>query len=225
MSTPARPVESDVHVLLRPLGTPLPLGFLGQVVASLSFSALQLGWVSESQSHTIALAVLVMTVPAQALASVLGFFARDPVAGTGMAILSGAWAAICATTYSSPPGSTSAGLGVVLVALGGVMLVPTVAGHAKTVAALVMAVTAARFTTTGLAELIGTRAWLLTAGWVGLALSALSFYAALAFEIEGTQKREVLPLWRTGRAARAVGDDEQADLDGVAREPGVRSQL
>src|SRR4051794_279519 len=69
----------EARVVLRPIATPLPLGFLALGVATFSFAALQLQWIPSSEGHTIALAVLVLTVPLQLLAAVMGFLARDPV--------------------------------------------------------------------------------------------------------------------------------------------------
>lgn len=212
-------------VVLRPIGNPLPLGFIGLFVATSAFSSLQLGWIATSQSHTVALAVLVLTVPVQLVASVFGFLGRDPVAGTGMALLAGTWAAAGLATYTSPPGSSSGGLGVVLLAAGVAMLVPAVAAHAKLLAAAVMTLSAARFAVTGIAEIDGAKSWLTTAGWVGVALALLSLYAAMAFELEGTEKRDVLPIGRRGSAAAAVTADDESDVETLSEEPGVRSQL
>lgn len=213
------------RVVLRPIGSPLPLGFLGLFVATLSFSSVQLGWIPQSQGSTVALAALGLTVPVQLLASVFGFLARDPVAGTGMGILAGTWAAVGLATLTSPAGATSPGLGMVLVASGLAMLVPAVGGREKVVAATVMGLSALRFLVTGVAELSAAPAWMTVAGWTGVLLAAISLYAALAFELEGTDKHDVLPLWRRGAAASAVQQDEADQRADVAREPGVRTQL
>lgn len=224
MSAPP-PAVGNARVVLRPIGSPLPLGFLGLFVATLSFSALQLGWIPDAQGSKVALGALGLTVPVQLIASVYGFLGRDPVAGTGMGILAGSWATVGLVTLTSPPGATSSGLGMVLVAAGLALLVPAAGGREKTVAATVMALSSVRFTLTGVAELSGVPVWMTVAGWVGLLLAAVSLYAAMAFELEGTDKRDVLPLWRRGAAASAVHNDEAEQLSDVAREPGVRKQL
>ncbi|MFP5253787.1 MAG: hypothetical protein ACLGH4_08315 [Actinomycetes bacterium] len=213
------------RVVLRPIGTPLPLGFLGLFVATLSFSCVQLGWVPQSQGSAVAAGALALTVPVQLIAAVLGFLARDPVAGTGMGILAGTWATTGLVTLTSAPGATSPGLGVVLLCAGVAMLVPAAGGRQKTIAASVMALSALRFMVTGIAELSGATAWMTGAGWTGVVLAAVSLYAALAFELEGTDRRDVLPLWRRGDARSAFEDDEAAQLADIAREPGVRRQL
>ena len=148
------------RIVLRPMGTPLPLGFLGLLVATVGFAAVQLGWVPEDQGRTVALGVLVFTVPLQLLAAVLGFLARDPVAGTGMGVLTGTWAATCLITLASAPGATSPGLGVLLLLSACAMLVPTAAAVTKPAALAVMGLSALRFAVTGVAQVTGSDGWI-----------------------------------------------------------------
>ena len=133
---PAGEVSSSgsTRIVVRPLGTPLPLGFLGLCVATFAFAGLQLGWVPAQQGSVIAWAVLGLTVPAQLLAAVFGFPARDSVAGTGMGVLAGTWAAVTVVTLQSPPGADSDGLGLVLLASAAALLVPAIAALSKPVA-------------------------------------------------------------------------------------------
>jgi succinate-acetate transporter protein len=220
-----RDTADHARVVLRPVGNPLPLGFLGQFVATVSFSALQLGWIAPGDARSVALAALLLTVPVQLIASVFGFLCRDPVAGTGLGILAGAWGTVGVTTLVAPAATARPGLGVVLLAGAAAMLVPASGGRVKRVAATVMAVGAVRFSVTGVADLTGAAGWRTAAGCVGLGLAAISFYAALAFELESTEEREVLPIGRHGAARTAVPADEAAQLRGVAHEPGVRKRL
>jgi uncharacterized protein len=214
------------RVVLRPLATPLPLGFLALVLATTAFAALQLGWIPPTQSRVVALTALVATVPLQLLASVLGFLARDPVAGTGMGLLAGTWAVAGFTTLTSPPGAASEGLGVVLVVAGLAMAVPAaVAAASKVVPAVVMGVAGTRFVVTGIYEMTGSAAWKTAAGCVGLALAAVAFYAALALELEGARERTVLPVGRRGAGAAAMAGQGPLDPADLVREAGVRPQL
>jgi succinate-acetate transporter protein len=212
-------------IVVRPIGTPLPLGFLGLLFATLGFSALQLGWVPPDQGKVVALGVLAFTVPAQLLASTFGFLARDPVAGTGMGVLAGTWAAATAETLVSPPGGHSPALGVCFLAAAVAMLVPTAAAGSKLVAAAVMGTSALRFAVTGVAQLTGSPTWVTVAGWTGLVLAALALYAALGFELEDVRHRAVLPVLRRGAGRTVMTDDVDAQLSDLAREAGVRNQL
>jgi succinate-acetate transporter protein len=200
------------RVFLRPIATPIPLGFMALAVTTSVFAVVELRWIPASQGQTAAWMALLITAPLQLLASVFGYLARDPVAGTGMAFLAGSWALTGMETLKAPPGSTSQGLGVALIACAAALLIPVFSAGGKRVAALVMALTAARFALTGVAQLTGADTMRVVAAAVGLALGVVALYAALAFELEGARGAEILPLGRT-RDATSHG------------EPGVRRRL
>ncbi|MFP8944576.1 hypothetical protein ACLIYM_24505 [Streptomyces fenghuangensis] len=202
--------QRGTRVVLRPAATPLPLGFLALGFATFLFAALQLGWLQPYEGHLVALAVLLLTVPLQLLASVLGFLCRDPGAGTAMGLLAGTWAAAAGTTVLTPPGSHSDALGLALLASAVALLVAAAADGGKLVAAAVVTLSAVRFAVTGIAELTASPAWESAAGVTGLVLAALACYAALAFLLENALGRAVLPVLRKEPA----GD-----------EPGVRPRL
>lgn len=214
-----------VRVTVRPIGTPLPLGFLGLVIASTAMSALQLGWVAPDQGHAVALGILGFTVPLQLVSSVFGFLARDPVAGTGMGVLAGTWAAAGLVTLTAPPGTVSPALGVLLVAAGCAMLVPTVAASTKLLAAAVMGLSAVRFVVTGVAMTSGSAGWKETAGVVGVVLAALALYAALAFELEDARHATVLPVLRRGSGRDVMTGTARDEVASLEHEAGVRKQL
>jgi succinate-acetate transporter protein len=204
--------EPTARVVLRPLATPLPLGFLALVLATVAFSAVQLGWVLPPEGRIAGLTAVFATVPLQLLASVMGFLARDPVAATGMGVLTGTWAVVGLTTLTSPAGATSRELGVFLLTAGICMLVPAVSAGSKLVPAAVMGLAGVRFAVTGAYHLTGSPHWKTAAGWAGLVLGVVALYAALALELEGSHRRTVLPLGRRGETR-------------VADDPGVRPQL
>ncbi len=213
------------RIVVRPIGTPLPLGFIALVVATTGFSALQLGWIPPEQGGAVALGVLALTVPLQFLASVYGFLARDPVAGTGMGVLAGTWGAAALITLTGAPGASSPALGVLFLASAVSMLVPVSAATAKLAAAGVMGLTSVRFTLTGIAELTDASEWKTAAGVAGLVLAAVALYAALAFELEDAQHRTLLPVGRRGAGADALTGSVEDELANVSHEAGVRKQL
>jgi uncharacterized protein len=213
-------MNGAARIYLRPLGNPLPLGFLALAAATLLVSALQLEWISASEGRSVALILLAFVFPLQLLTSVLGFLARDIVAGTAMGLLSGTWLAVALVTLDSPPGSTSDALGLFLLVAGLAMLVPALAATGgKFAAAAVLATTAVRFATTGLYQLTASSAWADAAGVVGLLLCALAVYVALAMALEDARGETVLPLGRRGKGRL---DERPQDLE---REAGVREQL
>ena len=218
---------STTRIVLRPLASPLPLGFLGLAGATLVVAGLNLGWIGVEETTLAALLLIAFTVPLQFVASLFGFLARDGVVSTGMGLLSGIWLATALVLLASEPGSTSDALGLFLLLGGTAMLVPaSAAAPLKLVPALVLGTAGVRFLVTGVYHLSGNDAWREAAGVLGLVLTPLAVYAAWAAALEDVHKRTILPLGRRGRARRAVerGLDEEV-APNLAREPGVRHQL
>jgi uncharacterized protein len=214
------------RIVLRPLGNPLPLGFLALAGGTLLVSGLQLGWLEPADGQDVAIILIAFVFPLQLLASVFGYLARDVVAGTGMGLLAGTWLSIGLVTLTSSPGSTSDALGLFLLLAGAAMLVPAAASATgKLVPAAVLATTAVRFATTGIHQLTAGGAWEDIAGIVGLFLCGLAAYAALAMAVEDARRSTLLPLGRiaAGRQSVEGGLDEQ--LERIEREAGVREQL
>jgi uncharacterized protein len=200
--------------MLRPIGNPLPLGFLGLAGGTLVVSGLQLGWLDKSQGTDVALILIAFVFPLQLVTSIFGYLGRDVVAGTGMGVLAGSWLSIALVMLTSPPGSTSDALGLlVLLSAAGLAIAAGVATAGKLVATAVLGTAALRFACTGMYELTASKTWEHIAGVVGLVLLALGIYAALAIALEESRRELVLPTGRRG-----------AGLD-VGEEPGIRPQL
>jgi succinate-acetate transporter protein len=212
-------------VVLRPIGSPLPLGLLALFIGSLVLSAVQLRWFQPAHAHVAAIAVLAIVVPLQLLGCVFGLLDRDPACASGMGVLSGTWAVTGVATLLAAPGGVQAGLGVVLIIAAGALLVPAAGAASKAVLTVVLGSAAIRFAISGGYELTGSPVWAHASGIAGIVVAALAGYAALAFELEATLGHAVLPIGRSGAGRRAVSgrlDYQTADL---AREPGVRKQL
>ncbi len=215
----------QTRVMLRPTGNPLPLAFMALAIATVGFSALQLGIVAPAEEHVIALAVLVLTVPLQLLSSVIGFGARDSIAGTGMAMVSGVWAMIAVSTLLSEPGSSSPALGILLQVAALALLVPVSASRGKVLASMVLVGSAVRFSVTGISHLSSAPAWEVAAGILGMLLGALALYAALGFELEESAHPVQLPLTRRKAGLEPFRDSLEEQVDQIASEAGVRRQL
>ena len=214
------------RIVLRPLGNPLPLGFLALAGGTLLMSGLQLGWLRPADGADVALILIAFVFPLQLLASVLGYLARDVVAGTGMGILAGTWLSIGVVQLTSPSGSTSDALGLFLLLAGTAMLVPAAAAvSGKLVPAALLATTAVRFSTTGIYQLSASGTWEDLAGLVGLVLCALALYTALAMALEDARRAPILPLGRTGSGGESLGGDFAQQVERIEREAGVREQL
>jgi succinate-acetate transporter protein len=221
----SRDIDAVTRVVLRPMATPLPLGFLALAVGSALLTSLQLGWVSSTYSHQAALAVLTLVAPLELIAAVFAFLIRDVVMATGLGLLTGSWAAFGALLVSGPPGTTNPVVGVLAVAVGGALLVPAIsAGGSKPVAAVIMAVAAARFVVTGVYEFSGTSGWQTAAGVIGVALLATAAYGSLALALEDAHHHAVLPVNRRRGSYYAMTGDLSHQLTDLPSEAGVRQE-
>jgi succinate-acetate transporter protein len=218
--------DGAARIFLRPLGNPLPLGFIGLAGATIALAGLQLHWVPTAQSHQVGLVCILFAVPTQLIASVLAFLARDAPAAAAMGIQAVTWLTTGAIEFTAPPGSHSQALGLLLfLAAAGVLLSAFTASLGKLVAGLVLAVTALRFATSGVLEYTGSAVWSAVTGWIGVALCVLALYAALAVDLEDLRHHPVLPMLRSGRGRKSVSDGLIGTDGDVKREPGVRERL
>ena len=215
MSAPARS-----EIFLRPLGSPLPVGLSGLAVASLVVSGLDLGWVPATAGHQVGMLLLAGAVPLQVLGCSFALPARDAAAATSLGVLAVSWLSMGLLRLTSPPGSVSDTLGLVLLVTGA-LLAGSAAGQAsgKPLLGLTLGIAAARLVLSALHELTGSGGLQTVSGIVGLAVVACAGYMVVALELEDSQDQAVLPVGRRGRAARDTA------ADGAIREPGVRPQL
>jgi succinate-acetate transporter protein len=218
--------QDATRIVLRPIASPLPLGFLGLVVGSLLISALQLHWVPPTARHELAIGVLAFTVAVQLVACLYGFLCRDVVASTGLGVLAGTWATLGVILLTSPPGTTNPGLAMLLVVAAGALLIPALAALAsKVVAALVLILAAVRFAITGGYELTGAAVWQYASGVCGIVVAGIAAYAALAAELDSATRRSLLPMLRPAYGQRAVSGQLPEQVQTLGREAGVREQL
>jgi len=221
------PTEShSARIFVRPIASPLTLGFLALAVGTFTVAGVELSWIKVGQDRFAGLAVMLFVFPLQAVGSVYGFLARDSIAGTGMALLAGGWLVIGALTYTDHHGEAIGALGLILLAIATTVLVPAAVGLAgKPLASLVMTGTALRFYLTAAYQLSGGTAWKDAAAAEGLLLATAAIYAALAFELEDSRLRTVLPTLRRGPGRQAMSGTMADELADVHREAGVRKQL
>jgi len=213
---------NDPHVVLRPVGNPMPLAFFALATGTLTLSGMQLGWVPASESKDVALVLIGFVFPLQLVAMVFAFLSRDGAAAEAFGLLAGAWLVTGLVTITSPPGSTDRALGLFLFAVGLLLLAPAAASaSSRAVATAVLIGAALRFAVTGLYEFTAGGGWEDAAGLVGLGLFLLAAYAGLAFTLADARGGSgPLPIGRGGD-----GRPLEADPGEVAGEPGVRPLL
>lgn len=211
------------RIILRPLGSPLTLGMSGLAIASLVQSGVELHWTPREETVQAGLILIAVPFVLQLLACILSYMARDGATGAAVGVLATTWLAIGLIHIVAKPGATSGTLGLLLVASGGVLLASASAiASAKPLPGVIFAATALRFAMAGVYQLSTVTFWEHAAGLLGLLVTALAAYGALAFELEGQRERAVLPTFRRGRAAAAIRDGEGIDQRRLVTEPGVR---
>jgi succinate-acetate transporter protein len=195
----------------------------GLAIASLVESGLALGWVPSSEAVQAGLILIAVPFVLQLLASIFSYLARDGAGGAATGVLATTWLALGLSHVTAGTGKTTAVIGLLLVAAGGVLALSAMAiGVGKPLLAAVFGLAALRFGLAGVYELSGTAFWQDIAGVLGLVVCAGAAYCLLAFELEGQQRQTVLPTLRRGRGALALSDGADGQMDGVAREAGVR---
>ncbi|MFD6415175.1 GPR1/FUN34/YaaH family transporter [Streptomyces sp. NPDC060194] len=224
---PGRRFEPDLRSMtrinLRPIASPLPLGFFALAIGSVLTACLQLGALAEEARTAVALCV----VPAfllQFLVGVLAFGARDVVAATLMGVFAGSWLAFALVTAGGVAEGPEV-LGVLNLAFLGFGLLMAAVTPPKRALWLVIVASLPRWAATGLAGLTGAD-WLThTAGGLGLLVAAVAGYAAFALMLEDMRGEQVLPLGRSGPAHTAVEGDLAVQLRNLERQAGVRRTL
>jgi succinate-acetate transporter protein len=218
---PLDPLSARIY--LRPIGSPLTIAMSGLAIGSLVQSGFDLRWFPVSQAVAVGVILLAAPFVLQLLASVFAYLARDGAAGAAIGVLATTWAGIGVVHLVSTPGSRSGALGLLLLAAGGLLALSACAVVvAKPLAGMVFLLASVRFVLVGIYQLGATITWRHVAGIVGLVVLGLAAYCVLAFELEGQQRKPVLPTFRRGRGAVAISEGAAAQLDGVGHEAGVR---
>ncbi len=213
-------------IVLRPLGTALPLGFFSLSLGMVLLGAQGIGWIPPSEQQTLGIIVAAYVFPLGLVASVLAFLARDGLGGATLGLLATSWLAIGLVFITSVPGSTSNASGLFQIGFAGVMtVVAAVAVRGKPLIAAVLVLAAARAALEGLYQLSDVPALTTAGGVVALTLSALAAYTGAALLVEHMWPRPVLPIFRLGQAAEAVSGQVVPTSSSMSDQPGVRGEL
>ena len=221
--------DERVRVVLSPIATPLPLTFVGLLLATTILSGLELGWIPRSALHDTGWVLLAVPVPLQLIAAVFGFHGRSATAATGSSTLAAAWLAIALALINAPAGAfaPSHAVGMLSFAVGAALLIPAagdaIGGSLLPAATLVAA--AVRFVLTGITALTESTGLREATGVVGCVVAAVALYTALALELEGAAQRAVLPTLRRTRSAMALIAPLEQQVEELEHEAGVRKNL
>ena len=214
---------SNLRIVLRPMASPMPLGFWTVAIATIMVSSLQLGIIPPEEQRNVALIIL----PAFVLQLIVGIAciaARDAIAATLMTSLAGSWLADGLIYLFGTPGKSAASA-VFFFSLTGFVAMMASAARPKAALFAVLVVAVPRFFFSGLAAATGNEALTKTAGVLGYALAGVAIYTAWALLLEDVRGHTVLPVGRTGPARDAIEGPLAAQLAGYEHLAGVRRTL
>jgi len=213
------------RIFVRPIASALPLGLFVFGVGMLLLGAQGVEWIAKPEGKEVGLLLASFVFPAEMIAGVVAFLARDGLAATVLSFYGVSWLALglAQLTFSPQPTDT---LGIYLLGFAAVVFVmAAVATVGKPLLSVVLTVSAVRALLQGIYELSGSTSVQHAGGVAGLVLAALALYAGLAFLFEDVLGKRVLPIFRRGAAVDAVEGDLSEQLRAVTSEPGVRQQL
>jgi uncharacterized protein len=217
--------EDYTRIVLRPVGSPLPIGFFSFGVGMLLVGCLSIGWIPVAEQKDVGMMLIAFVFPLELIATVIAFLARDTLGATTLGLFAASWLTIGWTDLVSPPGKTSIALGIYLFGFGAVaFMLALMSTLGKPFFTALLLVAVARMVLAGYYEIGGTHEWGKISGGFGIALAALAMYGGAALSLEDARHRQLLPLFRRGKADEAFqGFDAQ--LERLEAEPGVRQQL
>ena len=226
MSSNGRAVDPPrTAIVLRPIGSGLPLGFFSFGIGMLILGCQATGWIPVTEQHDGGMILMSFVFPLELVATIFAFLARDTLGATTLGLFTTSWLALGWTELASTPGKTSVTLGIYLFGFAAVALLLALlstAGKPFFSALLTLATT--RMVLSGAWEVGAGKELYRVSGGFGIALAALALYGGVALGLEDAQQREVLPLFRRGAAAESFEGLER-QLERIEAEPGVRQQL
>lgn len=219
---------NDIHpitrIMLRPIGSALPIGFYAFGIGIILMSAVELRWIPQADAPNIPMVLFGFVAPLEFLACIFAFLARDTASATTLGIFALSWIAqgLVMVRQGLQPSST---VGIFLVMIAAILTALAIIAYAtKPLLTFILVLAILRSITACVVE-FGHAEWGMPTAYIGIALTVMSLYGGTAFLIEDLKHGEVLPLFRRGKAEKAMegGLDEQ--IKEVPNEPGVRQQL
>lgn len=216
-------LRSMTRVVLRPIGSPMPLGFFTVAIDSVLVSALQWGILPQSSQQAVALIVFPAFV-VQVIVGVFAFLGRDSIAATLMMSFATTWLIDAIVFYLHPLDSSEA-LGIFFIVFAAFAALMLASALPKRALAAVLVVAVPRFLMAGVAEITGSHPVGQAAAVLGFLLATVALYTAFALLLEDSRSQEILPIGRLGPARHATQGNLAAQLRNIERQAGVRRTL
>ena len=218
--------DPRVSIFVRPLGSPVVLGFFAFAVGMFMLGVQSLHWVNGSEYDTVGFVLIAFVFPLELIAGIIAFFTRDTLAATVLSLFATSWLLLGLLLATSPPHELSHAAGFYLFVFSSATLsLAIVAVMGKPLFALLLTLSTARAILAGIHEFSGGQTVNGAAGVVALTLCAIAVYGGLALLFEDVLQQTRLPVFRRGAARTAMEGDLGAQLRRLEGEAGVRQQL
>jgi uncharacterized protein len=225
VSNGGRRHQDYTRIVLRPVGSPLPIGFFSFGMGMLLVGCLSIGWIPAAEQKNVGMMLIAFVFPLELVATVFAFLSRDTLGATTLGLFATSWLTLGWVDFASPPGKTSVALGIYLFGFGTVaFLLALMSSLGKPFFTVLLLVAVTRMVLGGYYETGGSHEWAKVSGGFAIALAALALYGGAALSLEDARHRELLPLFRRGAADEAF-EGFDAQLERLEAEPGVRQQL
>ncbi|MFL5954896.1 MAG: hypothetical protein ACJ76I_12405 [Gaiellaceae bacterium] len=219
-------IHPQVRVVVRPIGSAVPLGFFAFGIGMFLYAALDAPWVKQTDGRSIGLLLAGFVAPLEVIATIFAFLARDTVAAATLGLFAGSWFVGGLTTMQAKPGVLDAGVGYFLIAFTiVVLLLGGAAILGKPFIAVLLFISAGRGLFSAIYQLGGGARWNHIGGWLALVIFVVAMYGGIAFLLEDALGRTVLPLGRRGGSREAIEGSLGDQLRGLEDEAGVRHTL
>lgn len=215
-----------VRAVVRPYGSALPLAFFAFGIGMFLLGGQALGWIQQSDQKQAGIFLASFVFPLEFLAAVIAFLSRDGATGAALGLFSTSWLGFGLVSLVGTPGKVSSAEGIYLLGFTAMVMALAIASFAaKPLLGMLLWASALRAVLAGVYQLGAARGFDRAAGVIAIFIFAVSVYAGLAFTFEESKQKAVLPTFRRGDSAEAMGGAGSADPSHLVREAGVRTQL
>jgi succinate-acetate transporter protein len=219
-------VKDITRIVVRPLGSALPLGFFAFATGTVLLASAELKWISPAEKLALISIVLAFVAPLELLSSLFAFFSRDTGAATAMAIFGDSWIAFSLYFLNLGMQAETTTFGIFLIMDSLAVLALGVASFAgKPLLSLILLIAAVRFLLVACVQFGAGASAQIASGIVGLLTGVFAVYGGLALLLEDVKQKTVLPMFRRRNAKAALEGSLEDQLDRIASEAGVRQQL
>src|SRR3954467_14849267 len=101
MGSNGRP-HDQTRIMLRPIGSGLPLGFFSFGIGMLLLGCFAIGWIPVDEQKQVGMLLMSFVFPLELIATVKAFLARDTLGATTLGLFTTSWLAIGWQTCRPP---------------------------------------------------------------------------------------------------------------------------